>query len=73
MRPKDVIAELLGIAGRETLGVDFHEGRLREKSVRAILLLHQLLLSSYEGLMIYLDEPFVPLGDGGFIIASLLL
>ena len=38
-RPKDVIAELLGIASREALGVDFHEGGLREKSVWAVLLL----------------------------------
>ena len=37
MRPKDVIAEFLGVASGEALGVDFHEGRLREKSVRAVL------------------------------------
>ena len=37
MRPKDVIAEFLGIAGGEALGVDLHEGRLCEKSVGAVL------------------------------------
>ena len=38
-RPEDVIAELLDIAIREACGVDLHEGRLREKSVRTVLLL----------------------------------
>ena len=46
MRPKDVIAEFLGVASREALGVDFHEGRLREKSVRAVLLFSLLALDS---------------------------
>ena len=41
-----MIAEFLGIASREALGVDFHEGRLREKSVRAVLLFSLLALDS---------------------------
>ena len=38
LKPKDVITELLGIARWETFWVDFHESRLSEKSVWAILI-----------------------------------
>ena len=64
-----MIAELLGVASWEALGVDLHEGRLREKSVRAVL----LLLLHHDRVMINLDKPLVPFGNSGFIIAGLLL
>ena len=44
--PKDVIAEFLGIASGEALGVDLHEGRLCEKSVWAVLIFSLFSLDS---------------------------
>ena len=37
-RPKDMITEFPGIAGRKAFGVDFHKRRLGEEPIGAVLI-----------------------------------
>ena len=49
-RPEDVVAELAGVAGREALAVDLHEGLGVESAVGAVLL--EALVPLVDGVLV---------------------